>query len=218
MGSEVRTRCTAIVVGIDKWSRTTEKFYKSFRYFEPTMPLVIVDNQPLPRTSYPHPPEPCTWLLRTGRFLGYNEALNLAMSYWDSYRGEPDWYLCFNNDCRVQGELSSAIDVLDPMVFYGSKINPCEEIGRPLLWSAWMAISRQVRAVVGDFDPMLTHGFEDFDYQLRAIEAGFELGVADLPVLHLDKHTRFAVQNYFGEWDKSRLYFSQKHGVETKPW
>ncbi len=208
-------KTTAIVVGIDKWKRATAAFYKSFRRYNPEMSLLILDNGCLER--YPVDLDENTITGRIPHRLGYNLALNFGLM-----AAEPsDWYICFNNDVAFESSLDPILSLLDEDVLYGSGENINERLSTvwPVLqWSAWLVVSQKILDMVGYFDPKLTHAFEDFDYEIRAMNAGFGLATAYLPAHHRDRHSRFGVPGYWAGWEESRLIFSAKHGLETELW
>ena len=197
-----------IVVGIDKWKRNTEKFYRKFRNHNPEMPLVIIDNAS--PDGYPGDLDDWTLTLRLNDLVGYAEALNVGLLA----AGDRDWYLCFNNDNNILGPFMPDVEKLNERVLYGSEWNFDECNHQMLTYSAWLLISREVLTVVGYFDPLMRYAFEDFDYEQRALKNGFGLSVAYLPVEHTDKHTRYKVKHYFKGWRESARIYGIKHKQE----
>jgi GT2 family glycosyltransferase len=192
-----------VIVGIDHWRDITSPFIDSIRAYHPTAPLVVVDNH----SNEPYPAQDDIILLRTNRRMGYNEAMNYAVEN----SPVPDWYVFFNNDCLARGPFLEIVSHLDPLTVYGSGANVDGIMNFVFQWSAWLCVSREAWEAIGPFDPELSAGFEDFDYQIRAKQTGRALAKADLPVDHLDKHTRLVEDHYRDRWQASRRYFAAKH-------
>jgi GT2 family glycosyltransferase len=132
------------------------------------------------------------------------------------------WYVTLNNDCQIKagtnGNIVDIIERLDYNVLYGSGVNRDTSLPYTWQWSAWMCISQKVFRDVGYFDEKLDGAFEDFDYQKRAMDKGFTLDTAFLPIEHLDMHTRYEDKRYPKRWEDSRLWFEQKHGIKMARW
>jgi GT2 family glycosyltransferase len=84
-----------------------------------------------------------------------------------------------------------------------------------------MLITRACRDRIGGFDEGFEFSFEDFDYCLRALEAGFELGLAvDARGVHLDRatggslHEATARSERFlqAKWPKARMLEVTRRG------
>jgi GT2 family glycosyltransferase len=192
-----------VIVGINHWRDVTSPFIDSIRQFHPTEPLVVVDNH----SRDPYPAQDDIIMLRTNERMGYNNAMNYAVANAPI----PRWYVFFNNDCLAQRPFFDEVLALDPLTVYGSGANVDSVMGFVFQWSAWLCVSREAWERVGEFDPQLTAGFEDFDYQIRAKQAGLHLATADLPVQHLDKHTRKEEPDYNARWRRCVSYFASKH-------
>ena len=173
-------KACAIVVGIDRWKNNTEKFYESFRKYEPDMPLVIIDN--FSPDGYPDLPD--ADVVRTNFLMGYGSALNLGILCAPD---DTEWFLCFNNDNLVEGPLSTIVETLRPDELYGSGENYDNVNDIHFQWSAWLVFHRSLNHMIGTFDPDLRYAFEDFDFELRAMKCGFGLETAHLPVVHTAK-------------------------------
>jgi hypothetical protein len=202
-----------IVVGIDKWSHTTEKFVRSVYEHDFYLPLVVVSNMP----PDPYPPFPVgdiSKTIYTVKRVGYGQALNSGIHA----AGEHDWYVCFNNDNLFEGPIQDYVEGLDPNVLYGSGWNHDPDNDLDLQWSAWMVISKKIWETVGAFNPVYDAAFEDFDYELRAMKAGFPLATAELPVKHLDKRTRFATPDYKKRWREAARAFREEHHLIVQEW
>lgn len=198
----------AAIVGIDHWIDLTFPFAMSIHTRNPNLDVLVIDN-----VSEPTYPEVPLWRTRrTSRRVGYNLALNFAMEE------DADWYIVFNNDCECHNGFEGVFEHLDPHTLYGSGTQWSQSFQTWIQWSAWLAISRELKDTIGLFDPELDAGFEDFDYQKRAMDAGFKLDHLRIDVQHLDKHTRLVEPDYAARWEKCRLYFSKKWNVKTERW
>jgi GT2 family glycosyltransferase len=77
--------------------------------------------------------------------------------------------------------------------------------------SAYLLIPRKVWDAVGKFDPQMDAAFEEVDYCIRAIDKGYRLDVVNLPITHLNLHTRRELEGYDQRWEATRRYFHHKH-------
>jgi GT2 family glycosyltransferase len=77
--------------------------------------------------------------------------------------------------------------------------------------SAYLLIPRRVWDAVGEFDEKMDAAFEEIDYQIRAIDKGFRVDVADLPIIHLNMHTRHELKDYWKRWGETERYFLSKY-------
>ena len=76
---------------------------------------------------------------------------------------------------------------------------------------ACQMITRACLDKVGEYDEGYNFGFEDVDHSLRALEAGFELGLATRSTgIHVDHHTKMPSER----WMESRAHFNK---VWTRP-
>ena len=197
-----------VVVGIDHWEDLTLPFLKGLHehnpaFGDPKKDIVLVDNG----SRNPYPLE-CARLDKT---VGYGEALNFGASCLDA---NWDWLLCCNNDCLCTG----AIDCLHLRTdtIYGNAwkfdYEWMHDLHLPaVVDSAYLLIPRKVWDAVGQFDPFMDAAFEEIDYGLRAIEAGYRLDVVDLPITHLNRHTRRELEGYDKRWSNTSDYFHKKH-------
>lgn len=213
-------RVACIVVGHNHWRGDTDKdrtftrdFIQGLTEKNPSLKVLLIDNCSKP----PYPADYCE-VLRSQKRVGYAVALNLGLHHLE--QDDYDWYITFNNDCEMarDGNVLQVIEQLDENILYGSGINRDFALRIDWQWSAWMCISRKVFRTVGYFDEQLAAAFEDFDYQLRARQAGFTLDAAKLPVIHLDEHTRYEDKSYPARWEDARLYFNQKHNLNMAGW
>jgi GT2 family glycosyltransferase len=195
----------AVVVGINYWQDITRPFVMSLREHNPDLSIVLIDNA----SDKPYPKIKGIKTIRLKKRVGYNLALNVAI------KANPgkDWYLLFNNDCICHDSFMHTLSRLDPSKVYGSgwNRNVMNRLNQlDLQWSAWLAISGEAVKEVGLFDPLLTGAYEDFDYQMRAKQKGYHLDTLDIPVVHLDKHTRHKELDYRERWADSREYYLRK--------
>jgi hypothetical protein len=194
----------AVVVGIDHWSDLTKPFADDLHKYNPSLSMVIIDNES--PTPYP---DHIQRVMRIDR-CGYGAALN-AGAY-----GNWNWLLCCNNDCTCEGSITEIIGTLRADTIYGNAwkfdYEWMADLHLPaVVDSAYLLIPRKVWDVVGKFDPQMDAAFEEIDYGLRAIEAGFRLDVVELPITHLNMHTRRELEDYTKRWSKTSECFRQKH-------
>ncbi len=215
-------KAAAIVVGFNHWwgdtlddKRFTRDFVVQLQAKNPALKVLLIDNA----SDKPYPTNVVETIRLTKR-IGYGPALNVGLRWLE--RNDFDWYLTFNNDNWIDPlykcDILDALALMNPKVLYGSGWNIDEKHGYRWQWSAWLAISREIFKTVGYFDPLLEGAFEDFDYQQRALDAGFCLDTAKFRITHLDEHTRYEDKEYPDRWEKSRLYFMEKHQKEMDRW
>lgn len=223
-------KACAIIISFNHFigaSQNDRPFAREFIYAlkdrNPNLDILVVDN--FSATPYP-PIGGNVEVLRLNERLGYGPALNIGIKHMQA-RGAYDWYVCMNNDCWIDpnpkapvehGRIEDIIEQLDPRIVYGSGKNTDRKRDKVWQWSAWLCISSAVLESVGYFDEQLAAAFEDFDYEQRAMDAGYELDTAHFPIVHLDEHTRLEDPDYKWRWEKARLYFGEKHGFTTEPW
>jgi GT2 family glycosyltransferase len=216
----------AIVVGFNHWygeslydKTFTRDFVTRLADDNPDLAILLIDN--FSGRPYPTSIAPNVTTHRTLRRVGYAVALNAGLRHFAD-QAAYDWYVCFNNDCWIDplhsGNITGMLATFHPRVVYGSGPNTDKQRKTVLQWSAWLCISHECLQAVGLFDEALAAAFEDFDYELRATAEGFTLETARFPIVHLDEHTRFEDKNYPAGWEKARIYFSLKHGMEMERW
>lgn len=196
-------KVVAVIVGINHWQNVTWPFVYSLLIHEPRVEIVLIDNC----SDIPYPAVENVRVLRTRKRYGYPEALNIGM---DATRGA-DWHICLNNDCLCHGPFYEMFEKLDPRIVYGSGPSHEEAMQVTWQWSAWLCISGLARKSIGWFDERFDAGYEDIDYEQRARVAGFGLEFLDLPIKHLDKHTRFEEKRYNARYEKCKALFFCKH-------
>lgn len=216
----------AIIVGFNHWyedsnfdKRFTRDFVTRLAADNPELDILLIDN--FSAKPYPTDIAPNVTTHRLLRRVGYAVALNVGLQHFQG-RGDYDWYVCFNNDNWIDplhsGNITDMLRNMNPRVLYGSGENIDKPRRTVLQWSAWLCISRECLKAVGCFDEKLAAAFEDFDYELRALSEGFTLDTAHFPIIHMDEHTRFENKNYPADWEKARVYFSLKHGMDMERW
>jgi hypothetical protein len=191
-----------VIVGIDHWEDVTKPFAESLQKHN-SLSMIIVDNA----STHPYP-DYTQQVLRIPR-MGYGAALNTAT------KGNWNWLLCCNNDCLCTGNIMGIIYTLRPDTIYGNEWKYSYdgmEDGLPaVVDSAYLLIPRKVWDAVGKFDPQMDAAFEEVDYCIRAVSMGYRLDVADLPITHLNLHTRRELEGYDKRWEATRQYFRAKH-------
>jgi len=196
----------AIIVGIDHWEDLTRPFSTALKVESPELDVVVMDNA----SADEYPAHPGCQIIRIDR-CGYGPALNFGARLSNNW----DWLLCCNNDCLCLGDVMPIIRTLSEDVVYGDawKVDYTGmENGLPAVAdSAYLLISRKVWKTIGGFDPEMEAAFEEIDYQIRALDAGFRLDVAMLPITHLNLHTRWELNGYQERWSKTERYFHSKH-------
>ena len=206
-GDRDMTDISLIVVGINRWHDITQPFLLSILKHEPEAQILLIDNNSRP--AYPNN-SPSIEVLRIDERIGYNQAMNIGIQH-----RKADKYVCFNNDCVCEGPFIEKVKMLDDSILWGSdhKPDPLNEI--LFVASAWLVISDKIIEKIGFFDENLSAGFEELDYELRAITADIDLDVAQLPIKHLAEMTRLDEPGYLKRWDICRKYFGEKHGLRT---
>jgi len=194
----------AVIVGIDHWEDLTQPFAKDLQEYNPWMDVIIVDNGSEPE----YPPYQAQRISR----VGYGSALNAASGEKMPW----DWLLCCNNDCLCNGNVTDIIATLRDDTIYGNEwkfdYEGMKDGHLPaVVDSAYFLIPRRVWEKIGGFDPKMEAAFEEIDYCIRALEAGFRLDVAPLPIVHLNMHTRTETPDYWKRWEETRQYFHSKH-------
>jgi GT2 family glycosyltransferase len=201
-----------VVVGIGHWEDLTEPFLVRLLLHHPEkeMKIFVVDNgskPAYPENSGRYSPH----IIRAEDTVGYGSALNFGAEGW-----KWDWLLCCNNDCTCEGNVTGIVSKLRTDTIYGNAwkfdYQWMADLHLPaVVDSAYLLIPRGVWDVVGEFDPQMDAAFEEIDYGLRAIRAGFRLDVAELPITHLNLHTRRELVGYEKRWNKTSEYFRTKH-------
>ena len=198
-----------VVVGIDHWHDLTMPFSLDLHEFNKGMKILVIDNAS--NEKYPVPIGSERYeIWRMNERHGYGAALNFG-----SIAENWDWLLCCNNDCICDGNVEDIIRKLPDDTIYGNAWKfdySGMKNGLPaVVDSAYLLIPRRIWEKVGMFDPQMEAAFEEIDYQIRAIDAGFRVDVVDLPITHLNMHTRTETKDYQARWHATEKYFLEKH-------
>lgn len=207
---------TAVVVGVNEWGRLTSGAVASILREDPALRLIVVDNG----SRMPYPEVEGMTIKRLEHTVCYAAALNVGM------RGEdPDWFVLFNNDIVLRKKISTKIAKLDPQKLYGFHLWKPDArkyaFPAPYMPSWCYFLSREAHNAIGEFDeeckPMF---FEDADYSVRAVQAGFPLEAFDRKtwgVHHLEDERRLDRNTYAraheADWKRNRAYIVRKHGL-----
>ncbi len=197
-----------VVVGIDHWDDLTRPFVEGLKENNKDMRLLVIDNYS--NNKYPDFHGVDIWRMATR--LGYGVALNVgAVPFGEKW----DWLLCCNNDCICDGNVEDIIKKLPDDTIYGNAWKydySGMKNGLPaVVDSAYLLIPRRVWDKVGMFDSQMDAAFEEIDYQIRAIEAGFRVDILDLPITHLNLHTRMETEDYMKRWHLTEENFLKKY-------
>lgn len=202
----------AVVVGIDHFDDLTYPFVVGLHEYNPDLDIILIDNESNP----PYPDLSDFQRLDTVRVerMGYGAALNRgAFGTWD-------WLLTCNNDCLSKGSLQGLVQLLRTDTIYGNawKFDYAEmSRGLPAVAdSAFMLIPRRIWDRIGGFDPALDAAFEEIDLQIRALDAGFRVDVAFLPIVHLNAHTRHELPDYQKRWADTHRVFVEKYASRMR--
>jgi GT2 family glycosyltransferase len=216
-------KAAAVIVSFNHWDCVDHLDGSWARHFahdlqrcNPDLKVLVVDNE----SQIPYKSDTLD-IIRINKRCGYGEALNHGLMHLQ-VQGGFDWYITLNNDCQIKtgtkGDVMKVLETLSPLTLYGSGVN--RDTTLPFAWqfSAWMCISKKILADVGYFDEKLAAAFEDFDYQRRAMDLDYSLDFADLPIEHLDMHTRYEDSGYGARWEEARKLFEVKHNLKMAKW
>jgi GT2 family glycosyltransferase len=171
------------ITGHDKFEELTVPCVESFLKYLPGHPLVIIDSAS--QNPYPQDRWPGVKVISMKK-NSLPAALNAGVA---SIPKTCDWVMWLNNDTKVEGSFKkTGIENLDPNCIYGSDILERNDIDPRVRFvsSGYFLYPRHLLEVVGKFDerfsPFL---WEDADYCMRAVEAGFSLKTIGLPISHI---------------------------------
>ncbi len=162
-------RC--VIVGINNWADMTGPFVASLKEYNPSLDVVVVDNQ----SSDPYPLGEGYDLIRiqektfTKGFDGYPQALNLGAedAAWN-------WLVCCKNALVCEGDILEEISKLSPDTIYGN----AWRTGAAVLDTAYLLVPRQIWEDIGPFSVL------NFDYyQVHAGLKGYKLDIVTLPLV-----------------------------------
>lgn len=203
---------SAIIVGLNEWERYTLPFVRSIRAHDPRLIIVCVDNG----SDIRYPETDGVIHIRSHKKRSYAGGINLGLRHGPV----SDWYLVFNNDMLLHKCISNKIDKLDPGKLYG--FHMYEGLFTMPYMPGWgLFISSGLLQKVGLFDenfaPMW---FEDADYCIRAVKAGYEMAVLereDWGIQHLEDERMGERKGYMASnmdaRHRNRAYLRSKHGV-----
>ena len=156
---------SVVIVGVNDWDKYTRPLLEDLK--DQDVEVICIDNG----SNLPYPE--LAEIMRIDNTVSYAEALNYGMA-----KAAGDWIVATNNDVRVYNKIKKRIEELDPNKLYGFYIH--NDVGMEYLSGWCYIISREIYETVGDFDtnfkPMY---FEDADYSIRCVKAGFELSCLD---------------------------------------
>ena len=205
----------AIVVGLDHWEDYTKPALLSIRRTNPEINITCVDNGS--DVGYGHIAG--VSMIISEKKRSYAGGINLGIKWAE----EADWYIILNNDILFEKFIEDRFRLeLDPQVLYGFKLWDKGTAGMPTEYlCGWcLFLSRWMYEAIGDFDekcaPMF---FEDADYSIRVLKAGYklqELDRANWGLRHLeDERMSERVAYYQRNKDARnaiRNYVRHKHG------
>lgn len=199
-----------VIIGRNDYMRYTKPAVKSIKAVDPDLRLLVVDAGSKPKYR-----DMGVEMVRMDVSESYAAALNVGLRY-----DAADWYLLLNNDILFTKPISHRFGELDPLKYYGFKIwDERRRYGVPFI-SGWaMFVSHVMLEMIGDFDENLKPlWFEDWDYSVRAMRAGFplvELDRNDWGVVHLEEERHEERVALYRELAKERHrnfnYVKSKH-------
>lgn len=155
--------------------------------------------------------------IRIPENLGYASAVNVGLEY-----AQGDILIVGNNDLTFhEGWLTELLRPLDE----GFDVVTCwtsdqkyklkNQIEDEAKFGSLFAMRREVYETVGGFDEQFRGYFSDDDYRKRILAAGFKIGKnLNLVVEHLAKATYSQTDPEDKEFQKSKLLYEIKHGLE----
>ena len=203
-------KITAVIVGVNEWETYTRPAIESIHANDPDIDIIVIDNG-----SDPKYPILDDLVIRYKETVSYPEALNVGMKI------ESDWYILLNNDILFHKPIYKKLMRLDPCKLYGFyQWDDVRIFPTPFLSSWCLFVSRELHQEIGGFDEALKPMyFEDADFSLRAIQAGYPLELLDRDewgIQHLESrlHERKKYKHKHSEaWRANRLYVMEKHGL-----
>jgi len=200
-----------VIIGINEWEEFTLPFLSSIAKHEPTAKVVLVDNGSIP--AYPEHPT-VTKKVRSEKIIPFPSALNIGIQTALGFE-RIEWILPVNNDVIVEHPLNE--DLLKASSLNGFCIRGISEHS---FLSSWALVgSPELWKTVGNFDehfaPMY---YEDADYSLRAVAAGFPLNLIDRKLFglaHLEKDRKTIKNSQLEAWTNNKQYLQKKHSLET---
>lgn len=202
---------TAVIVGLNAWDRFTRPCIDSLLDTNISINILCVDNGSEPQ--YPQH-KPCYTMVHASKKQSYAAGLNLGL-----HHAKPsDWYILTNNDVIFHEPIFDKLHALSPDNLYGFMLYP--DIFKEPYLSGWCYfLSDKILQKVGVFDEKFTPmWFEDADYSIRCIRAGFglvELTREDYGIEHLERAGERApiIHQSQDSRNRNREYLRRKHGV-----
>ncbi len=183
-------------------------YVASVRKYEPLAELTIVDN------GSPKPYEP-HHMLRARIARTDNLAIMTSFNRVIP-QDEWDWIMLTDTDVLCQGSFLDLVNEFDDRAIYGQQMFT----QGPVQWfDGWMfCVPRRIWDDLGPFDETfkLTGAFQDLDYCLRAVKAGYELKLAHLPFKHLEANTTHGSPGFWENREFNRKMIYAKHGIKLE--
>jgi len=190
----------ALIIGIDGWAKYTMPLFASLQRYEPDCRFVIIDNA----SENPYPILP--FVHRTER-LCYSAAINKAAEI----AGPADWYIVLSNDVLCTGSFMADLTGISSAIA-GPLLKNVQ--GFPYL-EGWCvcAPAGAWKTLNGWDENYQVSSWEDVDFSVRALKAGYGLAELSLPFVHLDQRQRFnLIPDYWESEDHNLRYFMKQHG------
>jgi len=169
---------SAVCASHNQWDLYNVPLIESFRKWEPSAPLVMVDSG-----SYPHYPDPTDksyTIVRTDN-ESHCKAINLGLLH----APVSEWYLTLDNDTLITGKIGDELKKLEKGAVYGAEVRHWRFGNYAVGWC--FAIPRRVMLTVGLYDEnYIKILYEETDYCYRALQHGFGVCKAPLPVTHIN--------------------------------
>lgn len=199
---------SVIIVGINDWEKYTLPFIDSLRTHTRAR-IVCVDNGSQP----PYPVTEGVQMVRAEAVIPYPAALNIGLLA----APRSDWYFIANNDMLI--EHSFDVQDLNLNNLYG--FMQYSFSGHPYLAGWGLFISQKILETVGLFDEALAPmWFEDADYSIRCVRAGFGLQTLDRKawgIRHFEDERmtdrKAYMQKHMEARQRNRKYVMVKHGL-----
>lgn len=207
-------KLSIIVIGVNKWKQYTRPLLNNLLEYKPQDYLLCVDGGSSPA----YPKIEGVFGIRVKKTLSYAANMNIGIKEAPT----SDWYMVLNNDVIVSKDFRPAVEKMQEDTLYGFVMHVNEALLKISYMSTWgMFISSKVIEDIGLFDekfaPMY---FEDADYCLRAIGAGYKMSVldrAELGIYHIEdermQERREYMRTYFQFRQANRAYLRSKHGL-----
>lgn len=196
---------SVVVVGVNDWEKYTQKLIDDLSNLEAE--IICIDNG----SEIPYPKQDCIY--RLDRTVSYAEALNYGIEL-----AHGDWLVLTNNDVRIFNPIVERIEKLDKNKLYGFYMH--DNVGCEYLSGWCYFLHRKLLDRVGLFDEQFKPiYFEDADYSIRAVKAGFALELLkreDWGIKHDPDRggVRNEIKHKYADVYKSNMnYLKGKHGL-----